>query len=114
PHVTRWPVIRFLDGPASGQSLLLRRAPLYVRVVRTAAGKWDALDQLGDEPAFCEAVFAYRRTGRPGWVHICGGKARGRFQTGDYRFVLAQPDEDTLRDQSRWRQWATQRYDEER
>jgi hypothetical protein len=47
-------MITFLDGPAKGQHLLLKRAPRFLRVTMTipSAGpselqvaKWDALDQ---------------------------------------------------------------------
>ena len=43
---------RFLDGPAAGVLLALRRAPLYLRVVYHAKREepWDALDQLADVP----------------------------------------------------------------
>jgi hypothetical protein len=41
-------MIRFLDGPAMGQSLELKRTPRYLRVVRSAAGTWDALDLIAE------------------------------------------------------------------
>lgn len=53
----------FAGGPAAGVSLLLRRAPLYLRAVTGPDGKWDALDLLDDAPAPNETVVAYRRVG---------------------------------------------------
>jgi len=57
-------MIRFLDGPADGVELRLMRTPIMLRVVRSAGGTWDALDQPDDTPtrsteawrAWCESV----------------------------------------------------------
>lgn len=37
-------MVRFLDGPAAGLVLWLRRAPLYLRVTLDARAHFDALD----------------------------------------------------------------------
>lgn len=64
-------MVRFLDGPAQGVSLMLRNAPETLRVVRSSAGDWDALDEPGDEPREDETIFVYRRSGPPrGFVHV--------------------------------------------
>lgn len=39
----------FIDGPAKGQTLMLRRNPVYL-IVTEENGKFDALDQLEDAP----------------------------------------------------------------
>ena len=53
---------RFLDGPAAGNALMLRRAPLFLRVtIDAAGGKVDALDQLDDDPQDGETVHVYRQ-----------------------------------------------------
>lgn len=103
---------RFMDGPAEGRVLMLKRAPLFLRAVRKRTliegqGEWDALDQLTDTPEPDEEIIAYRRHRRPGWVHInTGRKPGGGFYTvAEYRVVPAQPDDATLRDRARWQAW---------
>ena len=59
----------FIDGPAKGQHLALKRAPRFLRVV-VADGKWDALDQIEDEPRPGELVYAYEVHGPVGSCHI--------------------------------------------
>ena len=101
-------MICFLDGPAAGiPGLFLRRAPRYLRVVHRP-GQWDALDQLTDRPDPAEAVYAYRRVTRSGWLHLRAGRGNpsGFFAIGTYRVVDPQPAEAELRDTERWRAWA--------
>lgn len=51
------------EGPAAGCPMLcLKRFPFYLRIVRGIDGKWDALDQLDDDPAMGETIFIYKRT----------------------------------------------------
>lgn len=109
-------MIRFLDGPASGVVLQLRRAPLYLRVVADSSGtggEWDALDQLDDAALPGETLVAYRRVGEAGVAIVCtrGGK-RGsccrRLVTAEYTACPDQPDDATMRDNDLWRAWATE------
>lgn len=107
---------RFLDGPAKGVLLMLRRTPLYLRVTVNRQGikdKWDALDQLSDEPHTAESVYVYRRASRDGTVHIdYTDKSRRRrgdwFSSASYKFVEVQPAESVLRDNEQWRAWAVE------
>jgi hypothetical protein len=100
-------VTRFVDGPASGTVLQLRRAPVLLRVVRGHAGEWDALDQLEDVPRADETLVVYRRVGRPSRCHINAGRGRsGWYAIAEYRVVADQPTEDVVRDTRRWRAWA--------
>jgi hypothetical protein len=99
----------FEDGPASGVQLMLTRAPLFLRLVRDAEGKWDALDQLDDRARPEESLHAYRLAKASGFVHVCGrgrGAVSGRFAIATYRFILDRPPEATMRDNEAWRQWA--------
>lgn len=101
---------KFLDGPAAGQHLALRRAPVMLRVVQGPGGKWDALDQLDDEPAADETIHLYRMVPDTlTTMHLCvRGKGRAAsdfYAMGDYRYVEPQPDEATLRDRGRWVEW---------
>lgn len=108
-------MIRFLDGPAAGQVLQLRRAPRFLRVVQTSKG-WDALDQLDDAPEPGELVHVYALIGRTGSVHLDGRNAKtgkrwsGTYITGDYRHFDQQPDDATARNNALWQHWAHARY----
>lgn len=105
--------VRFLDGPAEGVSLGLRRAPMFLRVVVSPAGKVDALDQLGDVPMPREAVHVYQGVEGKlftfrGDVFVCvrgpGGSQQAGTAAGEYRH---RPDVDgeLLRDTAAWREW---------
>ncbi len=102
---------RFLDGPAAGQSLMLRAAPEFLRVVHSPRRKgddqWDALDQPGDEPKRGESVYAYRRVGKAGTIHLMAQprSASGWYATATYRVIEVQPDAETLGDGARWKAW---------
>lgn len=95
---------RFLDGPAAGVVLMLRRAPVYIRVVR--GRQWDALDQLDDTPEPDELVTAYQRVGNAGTVHIDFTRKRSAwFATATYRVVPDQPPDRVVRSTYLWRAW---------
>ena len=100
-------MINFVDGPAAGQSLALRRAPTFLRVVRSQSGEWDALDQLDDEPKPRELVFAYYLATPQSRYHLkCSRRgASGWYVSASYAFHPEQPDEATLRDTMQWRAW---------
>lgn len=95
-----------LDGPAAGWTGMLRRAPMYLRIVIKAPGTvalTDALDQPEDCPDPDELVYVYRR--RPGTlsrVHIRPG---GCYTGADYEH-MPEVDGDELRDTETWRSWA--------
>lgn len=97
-------MIVFSNGPAAGVTLLLRLAPLFLRVTRGLG--WDALDQLGDFPDAEEAVVAYRRVGEAGHVHIDFTRRRSAwYATGCYEVVQEQPPDRVLRSKHLWRAW---------
>lgn len=100
----------FEDGPASGATLSLARSPVLLRVVIDRAGRVDALDQLDDTPRAGESVHVYILTQKPGVCFLdfrdANGRRRGeRRETGTYRLASMQPDDDVLRDTTRWREW---------
>lgn len=102
--------VSFEDGPAKGQSLMLQRAPLFLRAVRSRNGKWDALDQLEDQAKPTEAVYAYIRVGEPGVAFIDyrgrGGRREGRrLATAEYRIVQAGIAEPIKRNNDEWTAW---------
>lgn len=99
---------QFTDGPAAGVSLLLRRAPHFLRAVRDVKGEWDALDQLEDTPGAGETIVAYQMVGEPTWCHIRMRKGGGVYRGGQYRVIEPQPADDVLRSNARWREWANE------
>lgn len=99
---------RFLDGPAAGKFLPLRRAPVFLRVV-TDGKKWDALDQLDDVPEDNERIFVYLISGPIGRSIVCARGGRGGiYMAASYRFFEQQPGDDILRDNEKWREWTEQ------
>jgi hypothetical protein len=96
----------FLDGPAAGASLALRRAPIFLRVVIGPRGKVDALDQLDDEPNANESVHVYRKRVDGPRGHVCG-RPGGCFELGEYRYLPDAPGEE-LRAKAAWRTWVEQ------
>lgn len=77
----------FVDGPAKGKNLSLKRAPRFLRVV-CEGSTWDALDQPDDTPKETEKLFAYEIVGEPYRVHLhCSGGRGGFYQCGSYKSV---------------------------
>lgn len=101
-------MITFLDGPAKGTTLDLKRAPKYLRVAIDAKGEVDALDQLDDTPRDDETLHAYRMVGQPTRYHVCRSprKLSGWHNQAEYEMVDEQPQDEVLRDTQRWQQWA--------
>jgi hypothetical protein len=116
----------FIDGPCKGQSMLIKRSPLYMRVtMRNHLGKVqiDALDQLNDTPMPSEVCFAYRIAPDEeqmsfGSVHIkCSGSAKsasGFYKVVSYAFVKEQPAQDVMRNNELWRNWCNKMMEAEK
>ena len=98
----------FKDGPAKGQNLSLKRAPVFLRVTYdVTTRKWDALDQLEDNAKVSEQVFAYVMTGPPGSIHIHATGGRGGFYpVAEYQLCPQQPTHFQLRSNTAWGEWA--------
>jgi hypothetical protein len=106
-------VTQFLDGPAAGQILMLRNAPIVLRVTCSPTGKWDALDAREDQAAPRERIFLYFLTEKPSWFHLrCSPRsASGTYWQSKYRYLEQQPDEHVMRDNFLWGAWwASNRY----
>lgn len=101
-------MIRFLDGPAVGVTLVLRRTPIFLRVVRGRGGKWDGLDQPDDDPGPTETVYVYAlHEHQGGWWWKCQPASEGGWlPNAAYRFFAEQPTDEIVRDGARWREWA--------
>ncbi len=98
----------FLDGPAKDVALTLARAPFFLRVVRengVVLKRWDALDQLDDEPKPEELIYVYRLADKPIRGMIDGKKYRGPFLAASYRFHETQPTDAEARTNAAWREW---------
>lgn len=98
----------FMNGPANDQRLALRRSPRFLRVV-TAAGKWDALDQLDDTPASGEKIYAYEIIEGPFVVHLRRRGGGGVYSAATYRYIEDQPSDEIMRAAGDWRQWCQTR-----
>lgn len=95
----------FEDGPAKGQTLMLQRAPIFLRVVKGDDG-WDALDQLHDSTRKGETLYAYVLTAKPGRYHLYfGGSRGGWYVIATYKVVFPQPVDSIMRDTVAWRDW---------
>lgn len=99
----------FLDGPAQSKTLMLKRAPFFLRVVIAVSGEIDALDQLGDTPRADELVHVYVR--QPGAqhnaIHLNTGRKPGGgwFSRAQYQLSPVQPDDATARRPPLWQKW---------
>lgn len=103
-------MIKFLDGPAKDQTLMLRRAPIMLRVTRQVIARtFDALDQLTDAPDDGEEIFVYRQESYDGHVHLnCRGKNRsagGFYPIATYRLLPDQPEDKHVRTNAAWAAW---------
>jgi len=104
---------KFQDGPANGVVLLLRRSPLFLRVVHAEGSEaWDALDRTEDILKRNESVYVYKRIGQACRVHLNLGRkgGSGYYALVDYAWAEPQPDEGTMRDTEAWRAWAPAEY----
>lgn len=97
-------MVKFLDGPAAGECLALRRAPSLLRVVK-GPREWDALDQLNDVPKRNERVYAYRLKGKALPVRLNARGCCGWYQLADYIYEADQPADAVMRDTVKWREW---------
>jgi hypothetical protein len=99
-------MITFFDGPAAGQVLACRRAPVFLRVVKSRT-KWDALDQPGDTPNPGEHLYAYLLPGKPEWMHLrmSPRSLSGNYPRAQYSYLPDQPDQEVMRDAARWANW---------
>jgi hypothetical protein len=101
-------MVTFFDGPAKGAELTLRRTPVFLRAVISAAGKVDALDMPEDDPAPFEDIYAYRIVdGTKISGFICGNKELGciHFNSAVYRLCKTQPEESILQSRKLWMKW---------
>jgi hypothetical protein len=104
-------MIKFVDGPADGKTLMLRRCPGLLRVVKSGVDEWDALDQLTDTPQSEEQIFIYRRLDDPppSKFHLYGGRkgTTGWYVSASYSLLEEQPADEDMRTNERWQRWAT-------
>lgn len=99
----------FVDGPAEGLRLSLRRCPMYLRLVLDrSTGGWDALDQPDDAPRESEDVYVYEILPHT-WSQVFV-RPGGRYESGSYRHrddVDVQGGRASLREAEQWRDWAS-------
>lgn len=98
---------RFENGPAQGKVLMLRNAPLLLRVT-CEYGEFDALDMPTDEPKPSEQIFIYVRSSFRGRAFVDGPKCRGSYALSNYRLYdgsIEPPDDAGLRNRATWEAW---------
>lgn len=97
---------KFTDGPAKGQTLMLKRTPIFLRVA-CKDGKFDALDQPSDEARPGELLFCYILAAKPqGHVTVRGtGGVGGIYPLAQYRLYDLQPAQAIMRHNSLWCHW---------
>ena len=100
----------FEGGPADNITLMLRRAPRFLRVVIDQGGEIDALDQPEDVRKDGEVVYVYERVGNATACFLTarsrsGQKISGQHAMAKYAFRAAQPPASILNDNGRWQQW---------
>jgi len=105
----------FLDGPAMNVSLNLARAPVFLRVVQDQkTQKWDALDQIADQPKDDEAISMYVLDGDVSYGIACSRDKNGshcrRFWMAEYRYYSQQPTQEELRDYDFWAEWTQEQW----
>lgn len=105
----------FMDGPAKGVRLSLAYAPLFLRVVKSADGAWDALDLPSDVPEPDEIVYVYKRCSDPATCFVDGrdpktGKRFGRRLSAANYVVLveSEPSLEVKRNAEKWQAWIDQ------
>jgi hypothetical protein len=102
---------KFLDGPAAGVVLSLRRAPIFLRVVRNKLARsqekaWDALDQVDDTCKPREEVVVYVRAGEATMVHVCARpRGSGWYAMAQYKMFDPQPSPDDVFLNEDWQAW---------
>ncbi len=103
-------MIEFIDGPAKGLKLEIRRTPILLRLVHSKDG-WDALDQLDDKPEHDETIYVYEVIGNVGAAFVDytdkTGKRRGKqIRCGNYRlYPDEQPPDAMMRTKEAWDRW---------
>ena len=98
---------RLHGGPADGVTLMLQRAPIYLRAVCIPGGDWDALNQLDDAPKASEQIIVYQRDGDGGWVHLRTNRGCRWYTSAEYRVLDLQPDDAAVRETAAWRAWCS-------
>lgn len=99
-------MISFLDGPAVGQNLTVRRAKFFLRVT-VDGDKWDCLNEYWDTARPHENLFVYIAVEKATAVHLKMAKRSesGWYALCQYRFLEPQPPDDAIRDNEKWRAW---------
>lgn len=109
---------KFLDGPAIGQTLMLKRAPIFLRVtVATLAEsgreRVDALDQLEDNALPDETLHCYVMSKYLGSCHIKRSGGGGFYQMAEYKLRDPQPTDADMRSNEAWATWCESQPDKE-
>lgn len=99
-------MIAFHRGPAHDVTLSLTRAPFLLRVTQEGK-KFDALDQVDDEPRPGEKLFVYVLVDGPIRAFVRRSKPHGSglVLIAAYRYLEEQPKDEDMRTAERWTDW---------
>ena len=95
-------MITFADGPAFGITLVLDRAPLFLRVTQNGI-TFRGLANESDEPEPTEIIYVYLRV--PG-TRCKTATDQGIRLTACYQYFQPQPKEKLIFHNHSWRGWA--------
>lgn len=96
---------KFIDGPAAGQTLMLKRTPKLLRVTQVGA-KFDALNELEDVARQEEKLYCYVLSEYLGMAHINRSGGRGGFYPiAEYKLREQQPSEFQMYSNEAWARW---------
>jgi hypothetical protein len=96
---------KFIDGPAIGKTLMLKRTPILLRVTELL-GVFDALNELDDVARPEERLHCYVMSKYLGACHINRSGGRGGFYPiAEYKLREQPPTEVEMRDNAAWAKW---------
>ncbi|MGC4013902.1 MAG: hypothetical protein QM755_05210 [Luteolibacter sp.] len=97
-------MIKFLDGPATGHTLPLREAPLYLRVA--IGDPIRVLDGIKDKAPPHDPIVVYFRANLEGYINVqTRNENGGNWAIADYRLLAEQPVDEHLRTTAAWLAW---------
>jgi hypothetical protein len=84
---------------------MLKRTPLWLRVVIDGNGKVDALNEVKDEPREGETVYVYALSAYLGATHIRAKKGGGFYPNVEYKLAYEGETGPALYARKGWEAW---------
>lgn len=96
---------KLLDGPGAGQSFVVKRCPVFLRVVHSKASGWDVLNEKDDTPKDDEEVYVYQRVSEPVKAFVDGTGLHTLMVIAEYKFLDLMIGENLIRSNENWKWW---------